>query len=218
MKRVNRGWIYYTRKEGMQDAFYVSSNATTGEVKGKFVGMGITGSEKAVAYFEEGLKLGPIKLEPYGPLGLRVYTEEEEVGDVFEVELKRPIYPGTDYNPPTVDEVVEDLHGLMNTGKEKVVFEYGTKRLMLEGLILRGKDDSEMVLCLVENQYPIPMPTPADRLAELADAISHLSESWANAGQADSDILDHHYPKDWPNFEEMVGDVIGWLNKVKGKE
>ena len=162
MKRVNRGWIYYTRSEGHQDSFYVSTNAT-GEVKGMFVGTGVLGSEAAVNYFESELKLGPIKLEPYGPLGLRVYTEEEEVGDLA----------GPFETTPELEAHLKQVGALPKT--------------------------------------------PVDRLTEMVDAMARLSEAWADNDPHYMELLNEHYPKGWPNFEEMVGDAVTWLNKVKGK-
>jgi hypothetical protein len=159
MKTKNHGWIYIEREpaggvEPERDKFWVLHDGDR-----KFMGYGVYGSEAACDYFENIVGLGSIKLVDLGRLGYRVYTEEEEVGDVYQVDLPE-----------------HQLQHLKQVG----VLEKST----------------------------------LDRLCDFVDAITHLSESWAE----DPISLEQHYPKGWPNFEEMVGDAIEWANKVKGKE
>lgn len=89
MKTTYHGWIYINKTEGFNDHFEaVHYGSEGGDYKTVDCGYGATGAAKAVDFFETdgGLGLGPIKLLPT-PLGLRVYTEQEEVGDVYEVHI-----------------------------------------------------------------------------------------------------------------------------------
>lgn len=100
MKPKYHGWIYVEKQEGMTDHFRVTYyDDEKGDYIVQVCGYGAAGAAKAVDFFETdgGLGLGPIKLLPT-PLGLRVYTEEEEVGDVYKVNVEvgdnHPDYQG----------------------------------------------------------------------------------------------------------------------------
>lgn len=105
MKTTYHGWIYINKTEGFNDHFEaVHYGSEGGDYKTVDCGYGATGAAKAVDFFETdgGLGLGPIKLLPT-PLGLRVYTEQEEVGDVYEVTLTRPSTSISATGDPIVD-------------------------------------------------------------------------------------------------------------------
>lgn len=89
------GWIYIQRTKGENDSIYASvrqdavdeflkeNKIGVGQenwlrnTENKFMGYGAQGAQAAVDFFEKILKLGPVKLLET-PLGLRVYTENEE--------------------------------------------------------------------------------------------------------------------------------------------
>ena len=93
-KRTYHGWIYIEKSPGLRDHFEVHRTRPGQSPQIEPMGYGPRGAAAAVAFFEEaqaiewdapsgierkvaGLSLGPVKLEPT-PLGLRVYTEEDE--------------------------------------------------------------------------------------------------------------------------------------------
>lgn len=90
MKQKYHGWIYIEKREGFTDHFTATHwDDDLGDYRTSDCGYGAKGAAMAVSYFESdgGVVGEPIKLLPT-PLGLRVYTEEEEVGDVYETELQ----------------------------------------------------------------------------------------------------------------------------------
>ena len=75
MARKYHGWIFAEKEKGYKDSFSTQRTTPEGSIVRNF-GYGENGAASAVAYFEETLKLGQVKLEQT-PIGLRVFTEEE---------------------------------------------------------------------------------------------------------------------------------------------
>ena len=76
MKRKYHGWIYIEKQDGLKDYFHAYTVLPGGQKKYSKGDYGVAGADLAVRFFEEEMKLGPIKLEST-PVGLRVYTEVE---------------------------------------------------------------------------------------------------------------------------------------------
>lgn len=76
-RKVYHGWIYKTVAVGFNDSFtvfaYADDKETEGGAVSKHTGYTAAGVAKAVAYFENDLKLGYVELEQT-PVGIRVFT------------------------------------------------------------------------------------------------------------------------------------------------
>lgn len=76
-KRTYHGWIYIDREEGYNDFFRVQYYDKEHNTVVASMGYGAIGAAAAVEFFEATRKLGHVLLEET-PLGLRVFTQEEE--------------------------------------------------------------------------------------------------------------------------------------------